>query len=141
MASPSPNATSRESAEQSPQATPFTVARSSASRSEFARVSVRQAPAGIVQLAPRSEGALRLQSSVKIPPVPPSGPPSMPASTPPSVPPSVPASTPPSVPPSLPPSVPASTPPSLPPPPPPVPVTTKSSNQIPDNVADIPAVP
>src|SRR5689334_1726427 len=78
---------------------PFTTARSSASRSEFARVSVIHAPASTVQFNPRPDVLERLKESENStvpgggatpppPPVPPSVPPSTPPSTPPSVPPS-----------------------------------------------------
>src|SRR5712664_2388402 len=48
---------------QSAHATPFTTARSSASRSEFARESVIHAPASTVQLDPSPERLLRLNES------------------------------------------------------------------------------
>src|ERR1700704_315969 len=50
---------------QSAQATPFTTARSSASRSAFARKSVIQAPAITVQLGPSPSKLLRLNASEK----------------------------------------------------------------------------
>src|SRR5437764_658643 len=94
---------------QSAHAMPFTTARSSASRSEFARESVIQAPAIAVQFDPSPARLLRSKASEKStvpgggatpPPVPASGVPAsgVPASGVPAS--GVPASTPPSTPPS-----------------------------------------
>ena len=73
----------------------FTTARSTPSRSEFARESVIHKPASTVQLDPSPEELVRLKESENST-VPGGGAPTAPTPVPPSVPPSTPPSTPPS---------------------------------------------
>src|SRR5207237_3244669 len=100
-----PNPTRRASIRQSAHVTPPGTARSSWSRPAFARESVIQKPARMVQFGPRPDASFRLKSSENKT-VPGAGPPPLPASAPASAPP-----------PSAPPPVPASAPASGVPPP------------------------